>query len=80
MSRQEIEQLRLEIGAKIRDLRFKKRIKQKDLADAISIHPMRLSRIEHGEVEITPGELYLICKFFSYPIEHMFKVANDMDG
>lgn len=44
------------LGNKIRILRAKYRIKQKDLAEYAGIRPMTLSRLEHGELQDLKGQ------------------------
>lgn len=52
--------------------RKEKRLKQKDLADKLAIHPVTYSRKERGELDFTLTEAFILSDFFNIPIQELF--------
>ncbi|WP_138090910.1 helix-turn-helix transcriptional regulator [Halalkalibacterium halodurans] len=52
--------------------RREKRLKQKDVAQKIGIHPVTYQHKESGKTEFTMGEAKLLCKIFGCTLDDLF--------
>jgi HTH-type transcriptional regulator/antitoxin HipB len=65
-----LEPTRLEIAAKVRDLRKARRWTQAELAQRLRLSQNRLSEIERGAGSFTAEQLLVILKLFNVPLAH----------
>lgn len=66
------------IAFKIREIRVKKAITQKEIADYISLSPNAYSRIENGFTQITVQNLFLISECLGVKIEEILGTEKNI--
>jgi transcriptional regulator with XRE-family HTH domain len=67
---------RAETAQRIRELREERGMSQRTLADALSIDPASMSRIEKGERGISTGELVAIAEAFRVPVDAILRIEE----
>lgn len=67
------------IGRKINELRTQKKVRQEDLAAALSISRQRLARIENGQSEISYYMIQKASEFLAVPISDITSVDTAVD-
>ena len=67
------------IGARIREERSKRELKQDVVAEAVGIDGPRLSRIERGERGIDTLVLRRVARYFGLPMESFFEPEGIAD-
>lgn len=60
----------------IKDLRIKKKIKQKDMANKLLTTSSRYSKIENGSLEPTFVELQIICKELDINLDELLDLKK----
>jgi transcriptional regulator with XRE-family HTH domain len=71
-----IEQDKLEISRKIRQLRQERRWTQAAFAKLLGLSQSRLSELEHGQGSFTAEQLLTILTNFNVPIEHFARIRK----
>lgn len=66
------------IASRIKELRIKKGISQKTVADFISLSPNAYSRVENGYTQITVQNLYLIAECLNIKIEEILEIEKNV--
>ncbi len=61
----------------VKDLRIKKKIKQKDMANKLLTTPSRYSKIEGGSLEPSFVELQIICRELDINFNEIIKKRPD---
>ena len=62
------------IGEKIKELRLKNKMTQKDLAEQLYVTAQAVSRWENGEVEPSLNTITQIAKIFNVPTDELLEV------
>lgn len=57
---------------KIKELRLKKNIKQKDLADLLSVTPRQIQRYERNNDSISVSKAIILADFFNVNLDYLF--------
>lgn len=63
------------IGDKIKELRVKSNMTQKDLAEILYVTPQAISRWENGKVEPSLATVVEIAKFFHVNTDELLEVV-----
>lgn len=66
------------VATRIKELRIKKGVSQKIVADFISISPNAYSRIENGFTQITVQNLYLIAECLKVKVEEILEIEKNV--
>lgn len=66
------------VASRIKELRIKKGISQRTLAEYISLSPNAYSRIENGFTQITVQNLYLIAECLNMQIEEILDLKSNV--
>ncbi|MGE4233471.1 MAG: helix-turn-helix domain-containing protein [Bacteriovoracia bacterium] len=69
--------VRKELGRILFRLRKTAKVSQVQLAKLLSLHQAAVCRVENGNQNLTPAELFAISRFFNVPIDSI--LANDVD-
>lgn len=70
----DINEIKINIGLKIKFLRIKKNLKQSDLADFANINVSSIVHIENGEQNFTIETLYKITNVLNVSINELLNV------
>lgn len=65
------------IGERIKSIRIKKNVSQKEVADFIGIHRPNYSKIENDRQNITPSQLKNLCEFFNVSADYILDIKVD---
>jgi transcriptional regulator with XRE-family HTH domain len=68
-----LQELRIDIGTWLRDLRKAKGYSQAELAERMQVRQQTVSKVEGGEWAITIDMLALFCLHLDYPIKKLFQ-------
>ena len=63
----------MNLGVKLRKLRFEKNISQMDIAIAVNIDQSTYSRIESDKIEPKVTQLFRISRYFEKDISYFFE-------
>ena len=75
--RQRISQeLRAEVGARLRFLREERRISQEEIAFAADVTQASISNYENGRNEMPLSVLFAVCDYLAVPFAEMLPMAN----
>lgn len=66
-------------AARIRQLRYQKKITQADLADALEMHPIHVGRYERGDSEPRLPILVKLAKIFDVSVDYLL-LGTDRAG
>jgi len=69
----------IEFGRLVRNLRLRKGLSQSNLAEAVTLHPSYLSRMEHGERRPSPNVLKQMSGVLDYPLAELLAAAKLVD-
>lgn len=61
----------MKVGDHLRELRYKKKLSQRGLADATQISKNRIGRIERGEFKPTFEEVIKLAEYFDVSTDHL---------
>lgn len=67
------------VGERVRFLRERKNIQQKDLARALGVTPGNLSQMELGYRKITVEDIFIIAKELQYSLDEFFPGAKEFE-
>lgn len=60
--------------------RRERRLKQKDLAKVLNIHPVTYQRKEIGETPFTLDEAFILASFFGLTVDELFAKSKEDVG
>ena len=63
----------MDIGAKIKELRIKNNMTQKDLAEELEVEPGTVSKYESGMIDLTVKTVIKLAEIFNVDIEYFFE-------
>lgn len=69
--------MKIKIGAKLRQARKDAKLAQKDVAKAIDVTVLMISRYENDKTEPTYENLYKMCQLYKISITDLFEEYND---
>jgi len=78
LDKQESEGIRL--GKTLRALRLMRRMKQKDLGNALGVSPQQIQKYESGKNVLSPDKLRICAHVFDVPMIYFFPSVNDPSG
>ncbi len=67
----------MNVGLRIKEIRKKKNISQKDFAQMMNTTQQKISKIEKGQQGIITDDLYEVCKKLNISADYILGLTND---
>lgn len=66
-------------GARLKELRKEKKLKQTDMAEAMGLAPRNYQRMEYGKTNVTATTLLFLCDYFRVSADYLLGRTDDRE-
>ena len=66
-------------GARLKELRKERKIKQTEMAEAMGLAPRNYQRMEYGKTNVTATTLLFLCDYFQVSADYLLGLTDDRE-
>lgn len=66
-------------GARLKELRKERKIKQTEMAEAMGLAPRNYQRMEYGKTNVTATTLLFLCDYFQVSADYLLGRTDDRE-